>query len=367
MSYVEETMDEKRLIENFMQMVRIPSESGEEDEFIRFLELEFEKLGGKCEVDSYHNLIVKFAGRGCSERAPILFGMHADTVKPGRGVEPQIVDGVIRPRGNTILGGDDKAGIAELMEAISSAESFPPLEILITREEELGLRGARHIDTEGLKSKIGFVLDSSNLDEIVIGGPSYMNIDIEIIGKAAHAGMEPEKGISAIKVASHAISMLRDGRIDQETTSNIGIIRGGEIRNGVPEKVTINAECRSLNHEKCLKESQKIKETFEAVGKVFEAKVNVHLDLETKASMIPPDSEVVQIAKKAIEELGLTPKIFPIVGGTDASIYNEKGIQTVVLGVGVQREHSAEEYVPISEMIKAVKLIQNLFKEYCGE
>lgn len=358
-------MDEKRLIESFMEMVRIPSESGEESDFIQFLKRKFEKLEGECEVDAYGNLIVRISGRGCSRKEPVLFGMHADTVKPGKGIEPVIVEGVIKSKGDTILGGDDKAGIAELIEAISSSDAFPPLEILITREEEIGLKGARNVKAEELKAKIGFVLDSSNLDEVIIGGPSYMNIDIEILGKAAHAGMEPEKGISAIKVASHAISMLRDGRIDQETTSNIGIIRGGEIRNGVPERVTIAAECRSLNHEKCLKESQRIKETFEAVGKVFGAKVNVRLDLETKASMIPPDSEAVQIAKMAIEELGIVPKIFPIVGGTDASILNEKGIQTVVLGVGVQREHSLQEYVPISEMVKAVKLIQNIFRKFC--
>ena len=359
-------IDEQRLIRSFFEMVQIPSESGEEAEFINYLKDRFQtELKATCKIDSYGNLIAQISGKNCTGVAPVLFGAHADTVKPGKGIRPLLEKGMIRSKSDTILGGDDKAGIAELLEAILAAEVHPPLEIVVTREEEIGLVGARHVDVAHLQAKKGFLLDSSNLDEVVFGGPSYMNIDIEITGKAAHAGMEPEKGISAIKVASHAIAMLRDGRIDPETTSNIGVIRGGEIRNGVPEKVTIMAECRSLNHEKCLKESQKIKEIFEAMGKIFGAKVDVRLDLETKASLIPRDAEVVQIAKKAIESVGLTPRVFPIVGGTDASIYNEKGIETVVLGVGVQAEHSKEEYIPVEEMKKAVQIIHAIFKECC--
>jgi tripeptide aminopeptidase len=362
-----EVIDEQRLIQSFFEMVQIPSESGEEAEFINYLKDRFQtELKATCTIDSYGNLIAKIPGKSCSDCPTILFGAHADTVKPGKGIQPILENGIIRSQGDTILGGDDKAGIAELLKAILTAEVHPPLEIVVTREEEIGLVGARHVDVTQLQARKGFLLDSSNLDEVVIGGPSYMNIDIEITGKAAHAGMEPEKGISAIKVASYAIAMLRDGRIDPETTSNIGVIRGGEIRNGVPEKVTIMAECRSLNHEKCLKESQKIKEIFEAVGKISGAKVNVKLDLETKASMIPSDAEVVRIAKKAIESVNLTPKVFPIVGGTDASIYNEKGIETVVLGVGVQAEHSKEEYIPVEEMKKAVLILHAIFKECCS-
>jgi len=141
------------------------------------------------------------------------------------------------------------------------------LEIVVWREEEIGLVGAKHLDTTCLKSKMGFLIDMDALDVVVIGGPSHMIIDIEITGKAVHAGMEPEKGISAIRAASSAITSLKEGWIDGETTVNVGIIEGGGIRNRVPEKARIKVECRSLAHEKCLSQSEVIKDVFETTVK----------------------------------------------------------------------------------------------------
>lgn len=353
-----------RLTRTFCDMVKIDSESGREERFISYLRGLFEEeLGAKCTVDRYGNLVAVFSAKGCTCESPVLFGCHGDTVRPGTGIQPFIEDGIIRSKGDTVLGADDKAGIAELVEAIRTAERHPPLEIVVTREEETGLVGSRNLDFSLLKAEMGFILDMDALEAVVIGGPSYMLIDVEILGKAAHAGMEPEKGISAIRAASHAISMLREGRIDDETTVNVGMIQGGEVRNGVPAKAQVKAECRSLSHEKCVAQGKLVAEVFEVAARAVGARAQVKSELAYKAVSIPEDAEVVGIARSAVSSIGLEPKVMVIRGGTDASVYNEKGIQTVIVGTGVKAEHSPDEHISVSDMENAVKLIHHIFCE----
>jgi len=352
-----------RLVSTLFEMVRIDSESGKEERFISYLKELFEtEFGAKCFLDNYGNLVATLSARG-SRRAPVLFGCHADTVSPGIGIEPLVEDGIIRSKGDTILGADNKAGIAELVEAIRTADQHPPLEIVVTREEEIGLGGSRHLDLSLLTAEMGFVVDGDALDSVVVGGPSHMLIDVEITGKAAHAGMEPEKGISAIKAASCGISVLREGRIDDETTVNVGIIQGGEIRNGVPAKAQVKLECRSLTHEKCEAQGELIADLFNATARALGARASVKSELAYKAVSIPEDAEVVRIAKRAVSSVGIDPKVRIIRGGTDASIYNEKGIQSVVVGTGVQTEHTTDEHIAVSDMGKAVRMIRHILHE----
>ena len=344
-----------------MEMVRIDSESGEEKKFIDYLKNLFTReFKAKCVVDTFGNLIATIPAKNSTRTESVFFSCHADTVKPGKGIEPVLANGVIRSKGETILGADDKAGIAELVEALRTTDRHPPLEIVVSREEEIGLVGAKHLDTGSLRSKMGFLIDMDALDAVVIGGPSHMIIDVEITGKAAHAGMEPEKGISAIKAASCAIAILKEGWIDKETTVNVGIIEGGEIRNGVPEKAKIKAECRSLTHEKCIAQSELVKQIFETAAKSVGARAQVKMELAYKAVSISEDSQVVSIAKKAVESVGLTPRVMTICGGTDGSIYNEKGVQTVVIGMGGKAEHSKDEHIAVEDMEKAVRMIQTI-------
>jgi tripeptide aminopeptidase len=356
----------ERMVRNLCEMVQIPSESGEEHEFIAYLSRKLaQDLGAKCQIDGYGNLIAKIPGRSCESSIPLFFAMHGDTVKPGKGIKPRIVENYVCSSGDTILGADCKAGIAEFIEAVQSADRYPPLEVVITREEEIGFGGAKHLDFNQITAKQGFLLDMDALDAIVVGGPSHMLIDIEITGKAAHAGMEPEKGISAIKAAANAIAIIKDGRIDAETTSNIGIIQGGLIRNGVPERVTIKAEARSLNHEKCLVVSQIIKDAFEVCARAIGAKAEVVLNLAYKATRIPEDSPMVKIAREALESVGIHPRTIVITGGLESAIYNEKGIQTVPLGNGVKDEHSTSERVAISDMQTVVRVLHYVFNHFC--
>jgi len=356
----------KRLIDVFFQMVKIDSESGNEKTFLNYLaDLFRNDLGAVCTFDAFGNLIACVPAKNCSGKPTILFVCHGDTVKPGTGIEPVVVDGVIRSEGDTVLGADDKAGITELYEAVFTADHHPELEIVITREEEIGLMGARNLDIAEMKARIGFVLDGDKLNSIVIGGPSHMIIDVEIKGKAAHAGMEPEKGISAIRAASHAISIIKEGWVDSETTCNVGIIKGGQIRNGVPEKVSIKAECRSLNHDTCIAYSNTVKEAFEVSARAIGAVADVKLDLAYRAVRIPEDASVLNTARKALEKTGLTPDTRIVCGGTDASILNGKGIQSVVLGIGCRAEHSKDEHIYVSDMETVVKVLHNLFVVLC--
>ena len=352
----------ERMIEQFIEMVKIDSESGNEAKMIDYLFNEFKTLGGLPQKDSYGNLIVKFAAKGCVGKDPILLSCHADTVKPGIGIEPIITDGIIRSKGNTILGADDKAGIAELLEALRIAEVHPPLEITISKEEEVGLLGVKNLDYNLLSAKKGFLLDNDTLDTIIIGGPSYFILDVEITGKSAHAGMEPEKGISAIIAASKAVTALRLGRLDHETTANVGIINGGVIRNGVPDNTTFLAECRSLNHEKAQKLADEMVGIITKEVQSIGAKVKIDVQNLCKAVDIPEDSETVEISKKALKTVGIDAKTTFMTGFTDASIYNNMGIEVAVVGIGAQLEHSTEEFIKVEDMEKALKMIVEILR-----
>ncbi|MBW2278603.1 MAG: M20/M25/M40 family metallo-hydrolase [Deltaproteobacteria bacterium] len=353
----------QRMVEQFMEMVRIDSESGEEAAMMEYLMKAIPADGGAAELDGYGNLIARFPAKGCEGADAILLSCHADTVKPGKGIEPVVEDGVISSRGDTILGADDKAGIAEVLEALRIAEVRPPVELAVSRQEEVGLLGVKQLDFSKLTAKKGFLMDGDVLDMIVIGGPSYFAIDVTITGKAAHAGMEPEKGVSAILAAARAITALRLGRLDHETTANVGVIEGGIIRNGIPDKCKLLAECRSADHEKAVELNQKmikiIRKQVESAG----ARVEISSDNLCQAVDIPEDSWTVNIAKQALKEkLGIDASCVFITGFTDASIYNNAGVEMAVLGIGAQGEHSTEERIPVSEMERAVTMLVEILK-----
>ena len=355
----------ERMVKNLCEMVSISSESGEEKEFIEFLKTKLQQeFNGRCQVDSYGNLICKIPPKNSPASEPLMLAAHADTVKPGKGVKPVVRNGVIYSSGDTVLGADCKGGIAEILEAVLSAPQHPPLEIVITREEEIGFKGAKKLDYSLINAKHGVLVDMDELDTIVIGGPSRMEIDIEITGKGAHSGMEPEKGISAIKAASLAIATLKDGRIDPETTTNFGIIQGGFVRNGVPEKCTIKAEVRSLNHDKCLALSNIYKEIFEVIAHSIGAKAEVNLMLAYKATRISEDAPMVQVAKKALKCVGIKPRVIRITGGLESAIYNEKGIETIPIGSGVKGAHTTSENVSVEDMEKVVQVLQHIFDQF---
>lgn len=351
-----------RMVEQFMEMVRIDSESGNESQMMEYLLRVIPEVGGKARLDSYGNLIATFEAKGCQGKDPILLSCHADTVKPGVGIEPVIENGVISSKGDTILGADDKAGIAEVLEALRVAPVHPPIEFAVSRQEEVGLLGVKNMDFSKLTAKKGFLMDNDTLETIVIGGPSYFTIDVEITGKAAHAGMEPEKGINAIFAAAKAIAALELGRLDPGTTANVGIIEGGMIRNGVPEKAKFYAECRSSDHEKAQKLADKMVATIKEQVVSTGAKVDIRTENLCRAVSIPSDSWTVKIAKQALETVGIHADTVFITGFTDASIYNNQGIEMAAVGIGAQNEHALDEKIAVEDMIKAKDMLVEILR-----
>jgi len=351
-----------RMVNQFLDMVRIDSESGNEARMLEYLLQELREMGAEADLDAHGNLLARLPARGCDGKEPVLLSCHADTVKPGKGIEPVIEDGVIRSAGETILGADDKAGIAEVLEALRVATIHPPLEFAVSRQEEVGLLGVKEMDFSRIRAKRGFLMDNDTLDTIVVGGPSYWAMDVVVTGKSAHAGMEPEKGINAILAASRAIAALRLGRLDHETTANVGVIEGGLIRNGVPDGVKFLAECRSADHDKGAALADEmvgiIREQCESIG----ATVEITVDNLCRAVSIARDAPTVRIAQAALKTVGIDAEPIFITGFTDASIYNNQGIEMAVVGIGAQNEHSKDECIAVADMKRALAALVEMLR-----
>ena len=356
-------MDKERLVNTFCDLVKIPSETPNDQEFIAYMAKLLKEEGAEIVHDAFGNLLAKFAAKNSNSKEPIMFCCHADTVKPGIGIQPIVENGIVRSKGDTILGADDKAGIAEVLEMLRSAKKHPPIEFLVVRCEEVSPGGAENLDYKLLKSKMGYVIDMDTPDEIIVGGPTYFVLHVKYKGKAAHAGVCPEKGISAIQAACVAISRLKLGRIDEGSTANIGVIKGGKNMNSIPEDLEIFAECRSLDDKKAHQIADEMTTIFTQSAKEFGAHVSVERTTALEAYKIPEDSRVVQIAIKAMEKNNIKAAVKYIAGGTDATHLNHYGIQTAALGIGARQMHSTKEHAIIDEIVATTKIIITIVED----
>lgn len=374
-------IQQQRLVDQFLQLVRVDSETKHEQEISRVLKELFAGLGLSVYEDDTAsvtghgsgNLIFTLPETPDMAHVPtIFFTCHMDTVTPGRGIKPRVDDdGYIRSDGTTILGSDDKAGIAAMIEAIRvlQEDGIPhgKLQFVITAGEESGLIGARAMakrPPKELEAKFGYAIDSSgSVGEIAVAAPTQARIQIAFIGKAAHAGVNPEDGISAIQVASKAISRMPLGRIDHETTANIGSFAGGGATNIVCERVDITAEARSLVKEKLDRQVEAMKRACEAAAEEMGAKVEFASEIIYPAYKYDESAPVVRIAMKAIESIGRKPKTFHTGGGSDANMFNGMGIPTVNLAVGYELIHTTNEQMPIRELVAAAELVVAIVKE----
>jgi tripeptide aminopeptidase len=266
-----------------------------------------------------------------------------------------IQNGIIKSSGDTILGGDNKAGIAIILEAVriikENSKRHSGLELIFSIYEESGLLGAKNLEYNSLKGDIGYVLDSAGEPGVIINSaPAQDVISVNIIGKSAHAGFCPEEGINAIEVAAKAIASVDIGRIDDETTTNIGVISGGKATNIVPDSVLVQGETRSRNRSKKDRQTNLIIERFREVASSYGARVDIAVDPLYFEYNLNVDQEVVRIAVAAAEKSGLTPKIESTGGGSDANIFNEIGIPSVALGIGMTNVHTTEELISIKDM-----------------
>lgn len=355
-------IQKKRLVQTFLELVQIDSPSGEEKQFAKEMVKRLKKLGGDVEQDSYGNVIAKFAGTG----TPIMLNAHLDTVEPGRGITPIIKGDKIVSNGKTILGGDAKAGIAIILEALTSLKeekkSHIPIEIVLTKEEELSLGGAKNLDYKKISAKYGIVFDGDeHVHNIFVSSPGYYNVDLVITGRGAHAGVEPEKGISAIEIASKIIATLHLGRIDHETTANIGLIQGGSARNAIPEQVHIQGEIRSRNKKTLQKHIAHFKDNTQEIASQYKnATIDLQIYEEFQGFNIDKTHATVQHVTKVLQSLSLTPQYIDSGGGSDANIFYKHGIEVVIVGAGVWEPHTTREYVVISQMVDATRFCNEI-------
>ena len=381
---LEKMINKDRLAQTFKFLVEIDSVSKEEGAVCSEIRKTLVSMGAETVIDGAEdrtgsdtgNLIVRFSGNRPAEKQapPLLLNAHMDTVEPGRGVNAILKDGNFTSSGSTILGADDKSAIAIILETIRVLREndlrYGPLEIVFTVCEEIGLLGAKHLDYSLINAKYGYTLDTFDIEGIVTRAPAANRIEFKIHGKDAHAGAEPEKGINAIVLAGKAIAGLDTGRIDHETTCNIGIIEGGIATNIVPNLVTIKGEARSHDKEKLSKITNKIVSSFNEVIENSRKHspddrlpyVDINIESEFPLTNVPDNHPVVAITMKAATNLGMKMKTKTTGGGSDANIFFEKGIIAGVLGTGMRNVHTVRESIQLDDMVKTTQLLLEIIK-----
>jgi len=371
-------IDPDRLALEFQNLLIIESPSKKEGKLAHYIADIFEALGYKCFFDrsaentgsEVGNLIVKIPGTVPSN--PIFFCAHLDTVGPCE--NPKIIfdKGIYRSDGRTILGADDKSGIVVLIEIAKVLKEnifpHPPIEFIFTTCEEIGLLGAKYLDYNLIDAKEGFVLDSENPSEVINAAPSSYQFKIEIKGKSAHAGLEPEKGINAIHILSQILADLPFGRIDEETTMNVGIIKGGNYINIVPDYAEAKGEMRSHKEEKLLKLQNLLQNQFEKIVSSYPVKDKnlpsgkIRFEKIFKGFNIPLNDPICKVVQKAGEKIGLNIVFKRKEGGSDANIFNENGLKCLILGTGMQKVHTTEEFIALKDLIITANLVLEIIK-----
>jgi tripeptide aminopeptidase len=344
-----------RLGETFVRLCEIPSPSGSEARVAGYVMGELRSLGLEVTEDdtaaetgaACGNLVARIPGPAGAPA--VMLCAHMDTVPIADRIEVVLEDGVYRNRHETILGADDKAGVAVLIElARLYAERGAPAacELVFTTGEEVGLRGARAFDVSSLQAPYGFVLDhAAPLGRMVLAAPTYYAVRAEFLGRSAHAGIRPEDGRSAIAAAAAAINAMQLGRIDDETTANVGAIHGGTAANVVPEGCVIEAEVRSLDDAKASAAARGMVDAITYAASAAEVDVDTTVEEHFRAYRIADDHEAVVLAAAALRDCGVEQMPTSTGGGSDASAFAAKGFQCVNLAIGVELNHTPRERV----------------------
>jgi tripeptide aminopeptidase len=360
-------IDRDRMLRTFIQLARIDSPSGDEEAIASELTGRLTTLGFSVQRDAYGNVIASEDGDN-----PLILSAHMDTVEPGRGIAPMRNGDRLESDGSTIVGGDCKAGITIILEALQSIRDDgtlrTPVQVVISRDEEMGLLGAKNLDFSMVRGREAIVFDGEGpVSHITSGSPTYLSYDVDVTGRAAHAGVEPEKGISAIRIASEMIAELPDGRLDDETTFNVGMVGGGSVRNAVPEHATFGGETRS--HDQATLDGLRV-----VIENVLDGARTRHpgttivaeFEVEFEAYKLDPDAPVVLSVTETLESMGLNATFALSGGGTDANVFRSHGVQSVVVGVADHNAHTVREYVDIDELEVAIRFCEQLLVDRAG-
>ena len=339
----------------FLELAAIPSPSGEEEVVAERVRAYLRDLGIQAEADAAGNLLARLPAADGEGGEPIFLCAHLDTVPPSGPIEPVVEDGVVTNGAGTILGADDKAAVAVLLEAarLILAEGRPHtgVELLFTTREETGLEGAFAFDASRLESRLGFVYDYSGpVGEVVVAAPFGRAIDVVFTGRPAHAGINPEDGRSAIAAAARAISDLRLGRLDEETTANVGLIDGGSALNVVPARCRVAVEARSRDERKLAELIQEMLDSISFAASVSECEVESTVEDKYRGYRLASDDPALVLARTALERAGFTPREVEVGGGSDANVFNERGLHCANVANGMANVHTAEESIAVADL-----------------
>src|SRR5205085_6574870 len=375
-------INQERIKNLLLELVQIDSVSREEREVAQRIRTLCEGMGAEVEVDdagakvggNTGNVIARFPGT-LPQAEAIMMSAHMDTVVPGRGVRPIVEGDIIRTDGSTVLGGDDKSGCAVILETIRclQEQSIPhaPIDAIFSICEEVGLLGAKHVDMSKVRAKYGIVFDSDDPGFLFTKGPSANHFEFKIYGLESHAGVAPEQGISAIKIAAEAISAMKLGRIDDETTANIGVIRGGEATNIITNFVSLRGEARSLDDSKLEEQTRHMIRCLEEAAARYEVtvegvttrgRVESEVTREYSAMDVADDARVVRLVKQAASRMGLRVETMASGGGCDANIFNKRGIECANLGTGMRAIHTVKEWLDVKDMYAAAEMTLEIMR-----
>ena len=360
------TINQQRLINHFIELIKINSESRNEKAIAETLAEQLGELGFSVHrlpvpkaISNGFNIYARLDG---NINDTIAISCHMDTVNPGNYIEPMIENGVIRSKGDTILGGDDKSGIAAVMEAVRCIQAdnrdHKTIELAFTVHEEGGLQGSKLFDMSYITANKAIVLDSGGaIGAIVTTAPGQQSLRITITGKPAHAGLAPEEGINALTVAADAITNMHLSRIDEETTANIGVVQGGQVTNIVMPSLYLAAEARSLNNTKLEHQTAHMIETFEHAAAKHGAKISIESNRSYNAYHIEDNDPHVQSIMAVFTSIGLTPFTKSTGGGSDANVFNGNGLKTVNISTGMSKVHTTEEFITVDDMTKITEFM----------
>ena len=375
-------INQERIKNLLLELVQIDSVSREERDVAERVRALCEEMGAEVFVDdagekvggNTGNVIARFPGT-IPGAETIMMSAHMDTVVPGEGVRPIVEGDIIRTDGTTVLGGDDKSGCAVIIETMRCLREnnlpHAPVEAVFSICEEVGLLGAKHVDVSRLKSKYGLVFDSDDPGFLFTKGPSANHMEWKIYGLESHAGVAPEEGISAIRIAAEAIAQMKLGRIDEETTANIGVIEGGKATNITTNLVTLRGEARSHSDEKLEAQTRHMTECFERAAAKYEVtvagvttkgRVETHVSREYYAMDVPESSRVVQLVYQAAARLGQKVETLASGGGCDANIFNKRGIECANFGTGMRAIHTVKEWLDVKDLYASAEMALEVLK-----
>jgi tripeptide aminopeptidase len=379
-------INSERLKNLLIELIKIDSLSRKEYDVAMRLKREMEDLGAQVSIDdagervggNVGNLIAHFTGMA-PEAMPILLSAHMDTVVPGEGIVPILDGDILRTDGRTVLGGDDKSGVAIICEVLRVIKEnrlpCSDVDVVFTICEEAGLIGAKCLDVNRFRARTGLVLDSDSVGFLFTKAPAANRMEFRVHGLEAHAGVCPEKGVNAIKVAADGIAQMSLGRVDHETTANIGVIEGGMAVNIVPNSVILKGEARSHDQEKldrqtehmlrCLQDAA-ARHTLEVDGAQFTASVEAKIERDYDRMDVPDGAAIVQLVRAAAKNLRVDIKTLATGGGCDANVLNQKGLEVANLSTGMREIHTVKEWLDLKDLNLSAQMVLEVVRLNAG-